>query len=345
MSERQSVKMAHSYSNTGSTSQQLTPPGTARPSTAEWFNNNQNLHMVPTTQSSSPMTINPSTDLLGMHGLDNSHSPPAQGIPVTSGEYHWGSYGVSSTEPQEDMTPSLTSTAFLSHIPNMNPSALLKSYALSPTSHIPLAPAPQVPVLNSTPSPRGLGAPVTSMEALQNQNPFGLRHGRLLVGIQPSYKKNPRHTNGKRGQIKKRQRAGNRPKPSRNSLGDYDDDQERSQAGSTSPIHHEKEERTPREVLKLRPDDKRPEDHYLFNLREELIQCKGRGMWDKIAERYHSRYEKKERAALQMQLSRAVYRLAIWPENEVSSSPFLSLNCLIFYLAQRANYIYRTELS
>jgi hypothetical protein len=52
-----------------------------------------------------------------------------------------------------------------------------------------------------------------------------------------------------------------------------------------------------------------------------LIQCKGRGMWDQIVERYQERYEKKERAALQMQLSRAVLKLAVWPEDEVSFDP------------------------
>ncbi|KAK6074166.1 hypothetical protein SCUP515_06556 [Seiridium cupressi] len=317
MPDRSSIKMAHSFSNTGNHSQQPRPHGTSRPGTSEWFRNPQNTSMIRSAQppASSSMTLDPNTDLRTLHGLENTHSPPHQSIPMTSAEHYWGSYSVSTQGPQDDMSPRMTSTALFSNLPqdtpHVNPSALLKNYPLASNSQMPLAPAPHVPMLSSTPNPGGLAAPITPIENLNHHNPFALGHAPLIVGLQPTYKRAARAAGRRRAPPRRRQRAGSRRQSDRNSLGEFEDDPD-----STSPTHRVKEEREPRQKLKLRPDPDKPEDIFLFNLREELLHIKGRGMWDKITERYNQQYEKKKCEALQMQLSRAVCRLAIWPEFE-----------------------------
>ncbi|KAI0170458.1 hypothetical protein BJ166DRAFT_195897 [Pestalotiopsis sp. NC0098] len=313
LSDSASVKMAHSYSNTGSTSQQLTPPGTSRSSTADWYSNASNQAMIHTTQPSSPLA-HTTSDLLGLQGLETTHSPPS--IPVTSVENYYGHYGVSGPDPQDDLSPPMESSALFPSSQHINPSALLKGYHMGPSSHLHMPPAPpQVPLLNHMHVQGPLGGPIAHIDNLHGHNTYGLGHPPLFLDVEPSYKRN-RGTGARRVQPpRKRQRGRARRQSDYNDLGGHADDHA-SRAGSKSPVRRIKEEREPRQVLQLRHDKDRPEDHFLFNLREELINEKGKGMWDKIAERYHQRYDKKERAALQMQLSRAVLKLAIWPEDE-----------------------------
>lgn len=187
---------------------------------------------------------------------------------------------------------------------------------MGPSSHLHMPPAPpQVPLLNHMHVQGPLGGPIAHIDNLHGHNTYGLGHPPLFLDVEPSYKRN-RGTGARRVQPpRKRQRGRARRQSDYNDLGGHADDHA-SRAGSKSPVRRIKEEREPRQVLQLRHDKDRPEDHFLFNLREELINEKGKGMWDKIAERYHQRYDKKERAALQMQLSRAVLKLAIWPEDE-----------------------------
>lgn len=178
-------------------------------------------------------------------------------------------------------------------------------------SHLHMAPAPpQLPLMHGLHHGQGsLGPHIPHIDHLHGHDSYGLGHAPLILGVESSYKRAARRGGARRSQPPRKRQRGRAARQA-----PYHGHADR--AGSKSPVRHIKEEREPRQVLQLRHDKDRPEDHFLFSLREDLINEKGKGMWDKIAERYHERYDKKERAALQMQLSRAVLKLAIWPEDE-----------------------------
>ncbi|TLS24209.1 hypothetical protein PpBr36_08483 [Pyricularia pennisetigena] len=69
-------------------------------------------------------------------------------------------------------------------------------------------------------------------------------------------------------------------------------------------------------TLQLR-DEAREEEKVLMELRRELSDDKGKGMWDEITRRYISIYEHIERSALQMKLTRAINAHCIWPQEEL----------------------------
>ncbi|KAI0126532.1 hypothetical protein BJ170DRAFT_409826 [Xylariales sp. AK1849] len=316
LSERTMSKMTHTYSHNVGNSQQPTPPGTSRPLPSEWFNH-QNHRMIPSSQGSSPMTINPSTDILQMHGLETSHSPEdhARMMAAAADQYHWGSYGVSGPEPTEDLSPRMPSQALFATVPHVTPSALIKNPMMSSSSHMPLAPAlPQVQSLNPTPNAGNLGPPMTQVEGLHHS--FGT-HQPLFLDLHPTQKRPSRAKNAKRGVQKKRQRG-----PSR-SLSSYDDDmdcagdQKVSGSGSTSPRRKLRGRRLPCGSDRLRFKNTAPEAlTFLYNLRCDLDVHKGKGMWDIIVEKWAERFERKNQAALQVKLVRAVAKYAIWPESE-----------------------------
>lgn len=71
-------------------------------------------------------------------------------------------------------------------------------------------------------------------------------------------------------------------------------------------------------------DDKAPDDsRFLVEMRCQLSDDKGKGMWEHIQQAYKERFGRKTKENLQMQLIRAVQSYAIWPEEEVSSSSHL----------------------
>lgn len=312
--------MDHSYSNTGTASQQLTPPGASGPSTSEWYQNNHNQSMGQPTQPSSPMPLNPNANILEMHGMRNTLSTPSQAIPVTSDEYHphWGQYGVSGEEPQDEMSPPLVPSDLFSHIPNVDPSNLMKGYTLPSTNHIALAPAPQVSILGPAPNSGAL-APIAPIENYHHPNPFTMTHPPpLFVDVQrSSYKRNPRNANKTRNPPKKRQRGGNRKQSGPSNVGAYEEQAAITQTSPASPRPGADGD-TPREVLQFRYDADHPENHDLLDLKMKHLSVKGRGMWDRIVKDWVKTYGTVERAALQMKLQRFVARQAIWPESEVS---------------------------
>lgn len=77
------------------------------------------------------------------------------------------------------------------------------------------------------------------------------------------------------------------------------------------------------EVVTL--DDKCEEDsRFIFETRKNLVKSgmKGKGMWEAISKRYQEVYGRTlEKATLQMRLTRAFAKHAVWPEKEVSA-PF-----------------------
>lgn len=76
-------------------------------------------------------------------------------------------------------------------------------------------------------------------------------------------------------------------------------------------------QRAPGERITLSEDAPEP-DRYLFDLRNSMLESKGKGMWEALQAAFTERYGPKHRAALQMQLSRAVMKHGQWPESEVS---------------------------
>ncbi|KAK8064934.1 hypothetical protein PG994_007572 [Apiospora phragmitis] len=71
-----------------------------------WFSNaNQQMNMPP-SQASSPMTMNStSTGMLGIHGLETSHSPEGTDMVSSSEQPYWGAFTVSETGHQDDISP------------------------------------------------------------------------------------------------------------------------------------------------------------------------------------------------------------------------------------------------
>jgi hypothetical protein len=320
MTERTSARMVHSYSHNGSNSQQPTPPGTSRPNPSDWFDT-QNHQMMSSSQSSSPMTMHTSSaDMLEMHGLETTQSPENHVIAVatTEPQLYFGRYGVS--EQQGDLSPPMGShPMFGNHAhAHVDPSALLKNSMMS-SSSMPLAnlaPAPpRVPTLQPQPNPGTLGRVMTPIEDLHH--PFGMQNHLPMFEMQPAYNntKRPSKARSKRGESKKRHRGGartalpnrtNPPEPRR-----------ASPPGSTSPGHKSLVDQCQPATLQL--NDKAPEqDRFLFDLKAELVCYKGKDMWERIDSKWTERYDKKDRAALQMQLARSVAKFAIWPEYEVS---------------------------
>ncbi|TLD29268.1 hypothetical protein PspLS_03636 [Pyricularia sp. CBS 133598] len=69
-------------------------------------------------------------------------------------------------------------------------------------------------------------------------------------------------------------------------------------------------------TLQLR-DEAREEEKVLMELRRELSDDKGKGMWEEITKRYIDIYTRIERSALQMKLTRAINAHCIWPQEEL----------------------------
>jgi hypothetical protein len=63
------------------------------------------------------------------------------------------------------------------------------------------------------------------------------------------------------------------------------------------------------------------EARFIFETRRNLVRSgmKGKGMWEEISRKYEEVYGPRlEKATLQMRLTRAFAKHAIWPEREVS---------------------------
>ncbi|KAI1751881.1 hypothetical protein F4782DRAFT_540681 [Xylaria castorea] len=290
ISER-SDKMLSTYNQQGGVSQQLTPPTTSRP----W------------PYASSSMTVPTSTaevEMLDIHSLESSHSPEQQTTVLGSTpHYHWSTYGVSSHDPTEDLSPPLHSQALYSSVP---PSLLVRSpgYELPPNTHIPLAPAPPQVSMPSYPADtRSLM--VHDYPPFDNLSNISLEYGQAYPARKSKARANRTSRQSKRG----RDMAQSSTK---NGGIEYNDAHTNPMATNTSPnpVGHA--------LLKhLTLDDKAPEDsRYLVNMRCQLSDDKGKGMWEHIQQAYKERFGRKTKENLQMQLIRSVQSYAIWPEEE-----------------------------
>ncbi|KAI1740297.1 hypothetical protein F4680DRAFT_115396 [Xylaria scruposa] len=296
ISER-SDKMLSTYNQQGGVSQQLTPPSSSRPwpYTPSMANASSASMTVPTSAAE--------VEMLDIHSLESSHSPEQQTTVLDSTpHFHWSTYGVSSHDSAEDLPPPLPSQALYSSVP---PSLLIRApaYGLPSNTHVPLAPAlPQVSMPPHPSDPRPLMA--HDYQQFDNLSNICLEYGQAY----PARKSKARaNRNGR--QSKRRDMAQNSTK---NSSVGYDDvhkgpmgaDASSDPAGNAFPKH-------------LTLDDKAPEDsRYLVNMRCQLSDDKGKGMWEHIQQAYKERYGRKTKENLQMQLIRSVQSYAIWPEEE-----------------------------
>ncbi|EMR70411.1 hypothetical protein UCREL1_2555 [Eutypa lata UCREL1] len=255
--------------------------------------------------------------MLEMHGLEASHSPPEdQGQPLVSeAHWDWGHYGVSCTEPQADMSPQLAHQSLfpVNMPPNVAPSALVRPPMSLNPSNLPLAPAgAHVPVLQHSPDPRNLGPSVNPMAHMGHHHyPPIPNQPPVLMEFAPSRKRNSKQRSG-RSRRAPRGGVSNRASINGNGYRGYDGSQ---QQFGTSPDQQTKAQRTLAEQITL-SDDAPEADRYLFELRNSMLESKGKGMWEALQSAFTDRYGPKERAALQMQLSRAVMKHGQWPESE-----------------------------
>ncbi|KAH8682414.1 hypothetical protein BX600DRAFT_430296 [Xylariales sp. PMI_506] len=310
-----SPRIPHSFSPIGRGSCQPASPCTPQSTHSEWFNHS-NGSIMPMSQCSSPITMHGMPNLMPMNGLEGSQPSDVRGGPMnTTEQYHWGSYGVSCTESQDDMSPHMQSSALFSTLPHVSPSAVLKNTYM-PGSPISMAPAPtQVPLMHTSSNIGGLGPPMTTMEGVESTYGPIIHPQPLIVDMYPSSKRAPRARATRRNNQKKGARD-----PSPNFFAC--DDHETTQGHQNTCNDHSGDcARLDVNKLRLKPvgnDISSPSerDHYIFNLRCQLSHLRGKGMWDRILELWQERYEPKERAALQMQLTRAVAAHAIWPKDE-----------------------------
>ncbi|OTA99401.1 hypothetical protein M426DRAFT_27551 [Hypoxylon sp. CI-4A] len=282
MNERTSSKIMHAYNQHRASSQQPTPPNTSRP----WPN--------------YQMSATP--DLLEMSGLDASHSPGQHGQMVSEPPFHnnWGQYSVSQPEPQEELPPHLQHPPIFS----IAPGDLNRTISMHP-AQMPL-PA-HVPLLQNSPDPRDL-PPSVAIDSMHHQYPNMMPHQPHVIMdfATPYRRKTTKARNGRSGRPPKR-RAHGRPLEKRGDM-DYVDPQLQSGEGSPSA-------RPPRRRITLRPDA--PEkDQYILELRCQMDGDKGKGIWEEITKKYEQRYGKRRQESLQMNLTRAVLKYAVWPKEE-----------------------------
>ncbi|KAI0187894.1 hypothetical protein EV127DRAFT_410043 [Xylaria flabelliformis] len=297
MSER-SEKMLSTYNQQGGVPQQLTPPSSSHPwpYTPSMANASSASMAVPSSAAE--------VEMLDVHSLESSHSPEQQTTVLDSTpHFHWSTYGVSSHDPTEDLPPPLPSQALYSSVP---PSLLIRSpaYGLPSNTHVPLAPA--LPQGSMPPHPadtRHLMA--HDYHQFDNLSNICLEYGQAYPARKSKARVNRNSRQSKRG----RDMAQNSTKSG--GVG-YDDVHKNSMAADASsnltgdafPKH-------------LTLDDKAPEDsRYLVNMRCQLSDDKGKGMWEQIQQAYKERYGRKTKENLQMQLIRSVQSYAIWPEEE-----------------------------
>ncbi|KAI8626733.1 hypothetical protein F5Y19DRAFT_466230 [Xylariaceae sp. FL1651] len=296
MSERPN-KMISTYNQHGEYTQQLTPPSTSAPWT---YTSNM------TSASSSSMAM-PSTtaEMLDVHSLESSHSPELDStVADPTPHFSWngkswgGPYSVSHPEMTEEIPPLPPHPLY----PNIAPSDLMRSSYGPHSAHVQLAPGLQH---SSMPS-QHLDAP--TLMANDPQNPYrnfsnvALEIGAIYSSRRPS-KARAKTSRAKRGR-------NSNQNPTKHSSFGYSGGRAGSVTRSTSPNTHGPTTRASSRHLTLA--DNAPEDaKYLVELRCQMSEDKGKGMWEAISEKYKARYPSKSKENLQMTLIRAIQLYAL----------------------------------
>ncbi|KAI1378690.1 hypothetical protein F4677DRAFT_453382 [Hypoxylon crocopeplum] len=301
MNER-TTKIMHPYNQHRASSQQPTPPNTSRP----WPNYQMNAHC---SQATSPIPLQTAADMLEMQALEASHSPDNHGHMVSEPSFQWGHYTVSSTEVTEDMQPQMTHSS-LYPVPSVAPTDLVRPPITLNSSNMPLPAPSQVPLLHHSPDPRDLAPSVTPIDNMHHHFPNMIHQPQVIMDFAPYRRKPSRSSrNGRSGRPSKRPRAQSRALSKRGDM-DYMDSQQAPPTGDDSSTT-----KTPARCITLRPDA--PEkDRYILELRCQMDSDKGKGIWEEITKKYEERFGKRRQESLQMNLTRAVLKYAVWPESE-----------------------------
>lgn len=292
----------HSHSAPGS--QAPTPPNTSK----LYYNG---YDMSSSSQGSSPMTVNPAVTEAGHFDVasyisqspSNGHHPssPKTDAPPPIDPY-LGHYTVSGPSDGE-----------VAHhpLPDYHPYGAEVS-APGPylgQQHVPVSTQHlhnrmpsngQAPVLSQPNPPHFRQQSTPQMSAIED-----LRDTGVLIGSYPSHAAlSPRRRPQQRKKSSPARKRSRTPKmtPPLGPAGQFNSGDER-------------------EELTLR-DDAPEDEKYLFQLRNEFLSEKGKGMWDEIKAKYSEKHQGNwEKAALQMKLSRALVKFGQWPEKEVSFHP------------------------
>lgn len=303
MNER-TAKIMHPYNQHRAGSQQPTPPNTSR----SWSNYQMNAQC---SQAPSPLSLqHPPPDLLEMHNLEASQSPPEHGHMVSEPPFQWGNYGVSTTEAEE-IPPHMTHPMY--SMPGIVPTDLHRHQLGLGHPGMALPPPPHIPTLQQQPDPRDLAPSMTPIDHIHphfhemqyQQTP----HVIMDIATTYSRRKPSKSRNGRSGRPPKRPRASNRALSKRDEL-DYPDPTKSTTGGDGSV-----NVKPPNRNITLRADA--PEkDRYILELRCQMDGDKGKGIWEEITKKYEERFGKRRQESLQMNLTRAVLKYAEWPQEE-----------------------------
>ncbi|KAI8959696.1 hypothetical protein F5Y11DRAFT_297028 [Daldinia sp. FL1419] len=281
MNER-TAKIMHPYQHRAG-SQQPTPPNTSRP----WPN----------------YQINAPADLMEMGGIDSSHPSSDHGQMVSEPQFQWGQYTVSSNEAPEEIPNHMTHPSLFSVAPT---DLVRPAISMHPTN-MPLPAPAGAPVLQNSPDPRDMAPSMGSMDGMQHHYPSMVHQPQVIMDF-TSYRRKPKSRTGRLGRPPKRPRAQNRiSKRDGEDLMDPQLSASNGDATSTS--------KTPGRSITLRPDA--PEkDRFILELRCQMDNDKGKGIWEEITKKYEERFGKRRQESLQMNLTRAVLKYAEWPAEE-----------------------------
>lgn len=239
--------------------------------------------------------------------MESPHSPEQQATAVDPTQhFHWSTYGVSSHDPTEDLSPPPLPPQSL--YPNVPPSLLIgsPSYGLPAAAQVALAPAlSHISMSSHSADPRPMMAQHLQHQ-YDNLSNISLEFGQAY----PARKAAKARANRSNRQLK---RGRNMPQASADDISrTYGDEHMDPMAAGTSSQISKNE---PTEHLTF--DAKAPEDsRFLLETRCQMSDGLGKGMWDHIQEAYKERYGRKTKEGLQMQLKRSVQSYAVWPKEE-----------------------------
>lgn len=323
-------KMANMYPQGANRSQQPTPTLPSRRDSGWLSNTNQQMNMPP-SQASSPMDMSSAnTGMLGIHGLEASHSPEGADMVPSSEQHYWGAFTVSETGQQDDISsPALANTGLYGNcnttLPHVEPHDLLRSNTMfsSPPMGMSTTSAP-VPILQSTPG----------MPSMHEYHPMGNLGGNSThyLPITPSHYVAPAKSHRKAPKPRQRKRRESK--------------QGSSNGDSGSGANSASDPRNPRRLASVPPEKRitlndraKSEDRDLIDLVYKYGDQKGTSMWESVAKEFGESHPELDRAALQMRVVRAIHKHAVWPETEVSNLPSLVNAC--FHALATNSHVHR----
>ncbi|KAK4129387.1 hypothetical protein N657DRAFT_640002 [Parathielavia appendiculata] len=308
LQHRQSTKPMRSYHTSqppALVSQAPTPPDSSK----MYGYGGYDVH---SSQSPSPMTVNPAATEAGPYSMPpymaqsspGSHHPPSPSLelPPPPIDPYLGHFTVSGATDGE-----VTHQSLPEYHPYGVQVATPGSYLDQQQQHGP----PGTPHMQQRMPPNG-AAPVLSQPHPSHFKPHvtpqagaieDLRDPGLLLGHFPAH-----------GALSPGRRPPPRKKPSSSRKPSRTP---RPTPHMGSDVNGQLRAEDDGEELTLR-DDAPEDDKYLFQLRKEFLSEKGKGMWEEMKAKYSEKHQGNwEKAALQMKVSRAVARYGVWPEKEI----------------------------